>query len=324
MNYTDFSSQFLVAAYLEAQESAGRPVRSGDLLNKYDFNVAPLWIHTALEDWRAKGWISGKGVDGDEKSQPIRLTGSGLQHAEILVEIGLHRPQAKSHSKGGASPLAPVRAINFRQFEDQLLLALYRASEAGSDIVSFDRASQEAGLEYRPGWLVRAHDSLSGKGYVAGPANRRIEEMTAARLTPDGMLYVEDNLLEGSPSAVVDAEDDHSAPASNRLVRFDHNLPEYQQIATGILDVREAIRAANDLSVDEDERNRLIATLGSAQALWDAAQLKIVQIKVGILMALEDARTALARTTKAVAASLLVEAVKAFIKSHTGIDLDLL
>jgi len=39
-------------------------------------------------------------------------------------------------------------------------------------------------------------------------------------------------------------------------------------------------------------------------------------------MALEDAGKALGATAKAVAAALLVDTIKAFIKNHTGLDLD--
>ena len=110
------------------------------------------------------------------------------------------------------------------------------------------------------------------------------------------------------------------APASDRIVRFDHNEPGYQEILEGILEVGEAIRGANDL--EEPERDRLSVSLSAAQSLWKAAQLKVIQIKVGIILTLEDAAIALGVTAKAVATALLVDTIKAFIKTRTGIDLD--
>ena len=112
------------------------------------------------------------------------------------------------------------------------------------------------------------------------------------------------------------------APSSDGLVRFDHNLPEYQQIAAGLSDVKEAVRGINDADVDPLERERVLASFDSAQTLWKSTELKIIQVKVGILMTLEDAVKILGKTAKAVAAALLVDTLKAFVKAHTGIDLD--
>ena len=112
------------------------------------------------------------------------------------------------------------------------------------------------------------------------------------------------------------------APASDRIVPLDHNQSEHRAIADGLVEIRDAIRGANDLN--SEERDRLTASLGAAESLWQATQLKVIQIKVGIILTLEDAVKALGDTAKAVAAALLVDTIKAFIKTRTGIDLDAL
>ena len=112
------------------------------------------------------------------------------------------------------------------------------------------------------------------------------------------------------------------APSSDGLVRFDHNAPEYAEIATGLANVREDVRGLNDSGVDPIERERVLASFDAAQTLWKSTQLKIIQVKVGILMALDDAVKILGKSAKAVAAALLVDTIKSFVKSHTGIDLD--
>ena len=65
-----------------------------------------------------------------------------------------------------------------------------------------------------------------------------------------------------------------------------------------------------------------MAGLEAAELLWDAAQLKLIQIKVGVIMAVEDARKVLAGTAKAVAGALIVDAIKSLVKNQLGIDLD--
>jgi hypothetical protein len=116
MEYTEFSNQFLVAAYLEARDKSEGVVRSGDLLDKYEFEVMPLWVHTALEDWRGRGWIGGKGVVGDERSQPIRLTGTGLQFAEVLLQTDRFRPIAKPLPAG----VTRLRRGSVYTYEDEV------------------------------------------------------------------------------------------------------------------------------------------------------------------------------------------------------------
>ncbi len=109
-------------------------------------------------------------------------------------------------------------------------------------------------------------------------------------------------------------------PASDRLVPINHNAPEYSEIAAQLIAVKESVRGFNE--APEADRNRIITALEAAQTYWEALELKVIQVKVGILMAAEDAADLLANSAKAVAAALLVDAIKSFIKAHTGIDLD--
>lgn len=205
--------------------------------------------------------------------------------------------------------------MSFRDFENGILLGLYRAWQDGREMVPLGNVAGANNLDYERGWLVRVHDSLSSKGFIAGPPNRRIEEMTLARLTADGLLYVEDNLIAERP-----AED--AVPASDRLVALNDNSPEYRKISEDLRSLRENLRAANEFIGDEVERNRISHSLEAAESLWSAAQLKVIQIKVGIIMTLEDAQKVFTGTVRAVTVGLIVDAIKSFIKSRTGIDLD--
>jgi hypothetical protein len=275
-------------------------------LAKYDYDVIPMWVHTALEDWRSKGWVSGRGTVGDEKSQPIRLTGAGLQQAEALLEI----PQIQPRIRRLSEP-----ANEFNTFEDRFLLALYRERQSSEGVVSLGRAARDASLTYEPGWLLRALESLTGKGFVSGTPNLRYEDMSIGRITSAGMQYVEDHLLrseETNSAAIV--------PAANRLVNLDHNRPEYLEVKAGLAQLKDEVGGLNDL--ESNERNRLITGLNAAELLWEATQLKVIQIKIGIILAVEDAKEVLVKIGKAVGAALIVDALKALIKSQTGVDVD--
>ena len=120
-------------------------------------------------------------------------------------------------------------------------------------------------------------------------------------------------------SETVEAE---VVPASDRVVGFDHNNPDFAEISDGLADLREAVRVTNDSETKPQDRERILAALDAAQLLWRSAQIRVIQLKVGILLALEDATKFLASTAKAVAAALLVDTFKAFVKNHAGVDLD--
>lgn len=125
--------------------------------------------------------------------------------------------------------------------------------------------------------------------------------------------------VEDGESAV---ENNSFVPASDRLVSLDHNLPEYKEISRGIADLREKVRGINSQDIDIEEKSRILAGLAGASALWEAAQLKVLQVKVGILMAVEDAENALSALFKDVGVALLIEAIKSFVKNHIDLDLD--
>lgn len=136
-----------------------------------------------------------------------------------------------------------------------------------------------------------------------------------------GRIYIGD----GDPPSGVGKDGDiflTLAPASDRIVKFDHNHPDYSAISEGLSSVREAVREINDTDVDEDERARVLAAFDAAQTFWGAAQLKVIQLRVGVLMAVEDAVRILGHTAKALAAALLVDTIKSFVKNHAGVDLD--
>jgi hypothetical protein len=228
VKFSDFENELLVAIYNESHSRPNETISSGEILDLYPLQWREGWVHQVVNDFGNRGYIYGKGVFGDERSQPLRLKAAGMREAERLEESGV---------------------------------SIFRMEKPEQALTS--------SAAYPP---------------------TEIQEQ--------------------------------SAPASDRLVGFDHNLPEYIDIADQLTSVAESIRGANDSDLNELERSRITAGLSAAQQLWSAFQLKAIQIKVGVIMAVEDAAKALGSNAKAIAAALLVDTIKAFVKNHGGIDLD--
>ncbi|RYY22310.1 MAG: hypothetical protein EOP62_23425 [Sphingomonadales bacterium] len=124
--------------------------------------------------------------------------------------------------------------------------------------------------------------------------------------------YEADSLTSGGVSAP------KSQAVGSQIITLDKESGEFQQVQTGLEELIERVRGANDL----DDRDRILAGLSAAQSLWSSASLRLVQIKVGVLLAIEDATTALGSLAKGVGAGLLIDLVKSIVKNKTGLDLD--
>ncbi len=115
-----------------------------------------------------------------------------------------------------------------------------------------------------------------------------------------------------------------SAPAAGRIVSFNHNSPEASSIEERLTEVMEDVRGVNSSDIDEQERARVYDGLQSAQLIWKSSSLRLIQLRVGVLLAVEDAVQLLSKTSRHVAAALLVDAIKAFCKTHLHADLDVI
>jgi hypothetical protein len=110
-------------------------------------------------------------------------------------------------------------------------------------------------------------------------------------------------------------EVDPVVPASDRLVPLDHNRPEHAEIAEALEIAIGQAQENRPNDVSGDEHASLVAGLRAARSLWDAYQLTEIQIKIGILMAVETAEVALKTSFQLVKGPLLMEALKAFFKA---------
>lgn len=116
--------------------------------------------------------------------------------------------------------------------------------------------------------------------------------------------------IESSPLA------DANIPAADRIVTLDHNQPDYETITEGIDELREAVRGANGIS--HERRSQALSGLDAAKSLWSAAQLSLVQVEIGIILAIDDAISLLGDSLKKLSNIALSELIRAYIKASLG------
>ncbi len=109
-------------------------------------------------------------------------------------------------------------------------------------------------------------------------------------------------------------------PAADRVVTINHNSPEYKLVEDGLRDLLTTVHQNNEVGDSANHRERLLSTLHAAQALWQSTELKLIQIEVGVMMAVEDAGLALKKVGSLVTIGIIIDAIKHLIKSVTGID----
>ena len=88
MRFGEVETAVILAAYGESFSRPNASIRSGDILDKYVIEPSEGWIHQIVADLGRRGLILGKGVLGDERSQPIRMTAAGMREAESLIDAG--------------------------------------------------------------------------------------------------------------------------------------------------------------------------------------------------------------------------------------------
>jgi hypothetical protein len=182
-----------------------------------------------------------------------------------------------------------------------------------------------------PSASLRKSMDIDSKGKFDEQISELMRLGLVSKLLPsrphDTIKYFADigNIAEfcGVDEAEVQADfSSQEVPAADRIVSLNHNQPQYLEVQQGLAEIRKSVRELNDLPVEAAERDRIISGLAAAETLWSGTQLKVLQIKVGVLMIVEDAAKALISTAKAVTAALLVDTIKAFVKTNIGIDLD--
>jgi DNA-binding MarR family transcriptional regulator len=129
------------------------------------------------------------------------------------------------------------------------------------------------------------------------------------------LLLPQQEVREGSDGG---AKPKHGAEQLESLVRLDHSDDDYQAIRNGLDALYERVRQDNEVGSTADERARILSSLSAAKQLWASTELQLVQVKVGVIMAVEDAYRALVAIGKEVGKLVLADMIKEYIKSKTG------
>lgn len=152
-----------------------------------------------------------------------------------------------------------------------------------------------------------------------------------AQLTPSGIRRVEADLRDaesrihryanfGIEAFEGNSVPDFDVPAADRLVTLDHNQPNYREIVEGLDRAIEEASRTRPNGVSGDEHASIVAGLKGAKELWGSFELTILQLEVGVLMAVERAQETLKVSFEMARGSLLVEAIKLMIQGLKQVD----
>lgn len=162
-------------------------------------------------------------------------------------------------------------------------------------------------------------------GYAELRAALQIEYPVLVNYAENSRQYAHDviahlrNLDGEGIDSLRDQKVSRVAPAANRVVPLDHNSAEHGEIADGIEALIAEVRANNKVGETGGERDQIVASLLAAKQLWNSSQLQIIQVRVGVIMAVESAGKALEKVGKAVSWPVLVELIKTYVKKQVGL-----
>ena len=199
--------------------------------------------------------------------------------------------------------------------KDIVLRATYEHLVFKAEFESFEAGEihKHVSEHISPGYVRRVLTSLVADGLViqdqwdeTSPyhytvSDKGLEE--AERLPP--LLVLLDGKFDRQNSVKL-------APTADGKVPLNHNQVEYVEIAEALESAIIEVLDTRTNEVSGDEHSSLVTGLKAARELWNAYELAVSQIKVGIVMAIEDAQKALKKNFKLVKGPLLVEAIKAF------------
>jgi hypothetical protein len=177
--------------------------------------------------------------------------------------------------------------MRYDEFVDALFLAIGRAADiAGVDrFIDAKRAATTRELRFPDGWLLEAAQDLDRKGWLHySPTLGAVQ----VRLTGRGWdryqdLIDEDDLREDDAAA-----ESTAVPASDRIVRLDHNSPAYLEADSKLSAMVAAVRANNEYAVTEPEDyEQTLAELESGQRLLKAPQVRLNAISTVLIDSLK-------------------------------------
>ncbi len=204
--------------------------------------------------------------------------------------------------------------LTFLESQGAALVALYRLIQESDQEEYFtsEEIKQRAGAEIGAASIQRGLRHLRNDELVAFKSGQKVKFSLNGR----GFDSAEEIITKHPDIVPI------YIPASDRIVSLGHNGPIYSDIQKSLERLCEEVRVWNGNPDGPEDRFRILASVEAARALWTSNELRLIQIKVGVIMAIEDAQTAFGKLIKTVGNALLIEAIKSVVKAHSPFDLD--
>lgn len=144
----------------------------------------------------------------------------------------------------------------FTEFRDTLIAALYeKSNEKGLNLYPLKDLADEKGMVYRDGWIFEVLPFLDDHGYALIVKSMGGDKTAAAKLNASGLEYAEE-LIDESAHEPSSAEFS-PIPASDRIVKLDHNSREYRETIAALLELSDEATKNNEfgeLFADPEDR----------------------------------------------------------------------
>ncbi len=207
----------------------------------------------------------------------------------------------------------------FSTFAQNFLVGSYLLGNSGQNDLYSGDVLDSVNLMFREDWVYKAIAEGKSKGWYQGPALAGGDREQPVLLTGPGMREAERLIQSGVNVELRQGSDELSgekAPQESQIVKLDRDSQRYLQVEN---DLGEIERAIDSIGGPENaERSRIRAGIAAARELWKAEELEVIQIKVGILLAVENASAFLKRLGKDVTVGLIVDGVKEVIKKEAA------
>jgi len=201
----------------------------------------------------------------------------------------------------------------FAEIKEIVLFALYESAHS-EDLKEYFTAleiKESAKLVVSGVMISRAANDLCREELVNWGSDPNDDSKTRLySITDEGIHHVE-KLQDPHGKAVLLLEEVEAqiVPASDRMVNLTHNQAAYQQVDEQLAEAKRLILGINVDEATQSGRDKIVASLEAAQRLWATGELTILQIRVGINMALERAKKFAKDTAQAIPVAVAADAI---------------
>lgn len=285
----------LLKLYQHGLESRARLNAKG-IRALFTVDVSELFLDHALHALEEAGMVYGSHAG-------IRGSVYEIEHAGITaVQDAISKtdtPVSQISEHGDKWLLEEDRSIvsdtlahkpRFTEFRDALIIALYeKSSKEGLIVFKLKELADECNIRYRDGWIDEVSNFLNNHGYALVRKSMLGDENAVAKLNASGLEYAEKLIAEaesednapdveplfeiaGSSDTVTD--DDGiplvTVPASDRIVKLDHNRREYRETIAALSELSEEAKKSNEfgeLFVDPEDKVVVLSQIDTGTQL---------------------------------------------------------